>query len=227
MKKNELTHIIRQIVAEEVRKELPSAIAEVFSNFMGQRQPVREETAPREVQRPPQRKEGDLKMALREMFEGTNVMRSEEEMQAPPQARKFTSNPLINEVLNSTRPFSPMERTGAPAGMAALMAQAGAGVPMGGSAMPVMEEGSDPDFTRRMPDMGTVMPSAASAAPIPHMSQAQLLRDDHVPMEGIPQGASVLDVAPAVSQVNPTVGKALTRNYSQMMKLIDSKKKRV
>ena len=35
MKKNELINIIRDIVSEEIRRELPNSIAEVFKNILG------------------------------------------------------------------------------------------------------------------------------------------------------------------------------------------------
>jgi hypothetical protein len=193
MKKNELTHIIKEIVAEEIRRELPNAIAEVFQNFLGQKSVVNERVSPPAPKPDPEDEEISLRSSLKEMFAGTRVM-------TPPQAtagpKNFTKNPVLNEILNQTRPFSPQERTGMGGGMAALMAanQTGMSVPMG--------------TPMAMPSMAPV-------------SQAQLLNDSHIPLSDLPQNVSVMDVA---QHAPPVVAQALTRNYSQMMKLIDKKK---
>lgn len=46
MKKNELTDIIRTLVREEIRKQLPQALTEVFSSLMNGRQVVNEQISP-------------------------------------------------------------------------------------------------------------------------------------------------------------------------------------
>jgi len=223
MKTSELTHMIRQIVAEEIRKELPSAIAEVFSNFMGQKQVVTERAAPRRVQQPqpqPEEEELSMKQSLRELFAGTNVMR-------PPQAqagpRKLAKDPLLNEILNQTAPFSAQQRMGAPMGAAAMMAAAQGGFSMPGAApmAPMMAESSEdePAFTRGMPSMH--VPSHTPHAPmIPPVSQAALLNDNHVPLEGLPEGVSVLDLVKQAGGDDP-VTKALTKNYSGFLKKVN------
>jgi hypothetical protein len=200
MKKNELTHIIREIVAEEIRRELPSAIAEVFQSVLGQKQVVSEQvTSIKRPIDPPEIEKDDeinLKQSLKEMFAGTPVMSPPQVQQKP---KNFTKNPVLNEILNKTRPFSAQERTGMGAGMAALMAQqSGMGI------------------TEATPDFGTIT--------MPTVTQAQLLQDSHAPLADLPQGVSVMDVK---HHAPPAVAGALTRNYSQMMKLIDKKKGKI
>jgi hypothetical protein len=48
----------------------------------------------------------------------------------------------------------------------------------------------------------------------------------HAPLSALPNGVSVLDVA-RQGAVPTTVTNALTRNYSQMLKLIDKKKGKI
>lgn len=215
MKKNELTYMIREIIAEEIRKELPIAIAEVFQSFMGQKPVIKEEIATSHIKPEPVEEEINLKQSLREMFAGTKVMSNP---QAQPVARKFTKDPVLNEILNQTRPFTSQERTGATMGMAAMLAsQGGFSVP-GVMSSPMMEStaaGEDPTFLRNVPNITSLAPT---------VSQAQLLNDNHIPLADLPEGVSVMDVkqhAPAA------VASALTRNYSQMMKLIDKKRGKV
>lgn len=207
MKKNELTHIIKEIIAEEIRKQLPAAIAEVFQSLGGNKSVVNERKIPKEKIEPSPAEDETLsfKQSLREMFSGTKVIPPRPQQQV---AKKFTSNPVLNEILNQTRPFSSQERTGASLGMAAMMASAQSNVSMGGST--------------EVPDMGELVPSRATIAP--QVSQAQLMSDNHVPLSELPDGVSVMDVK---HHVPPVVANALTRNYSQMMKLVDKKRGKV
>lgn len=193
MNKNEFTHIIRKIVTEEIRKELPNAIAEIFQNFMGQKSVVTEKVIPPHLKPEPKEDEMNLKQSLREMFAGTKIMSNPQTLMMP---KHFTKDPKLNEILNQTRPFTPQERMGAP-GTAAMMAATQAGV-----ALP----GTVPDFS------------------VPAIPQAQLLKDDHVPLAELPEGVSVLDVK---EYIPPVVAEALTRDYSKILKLIDKKKGKV
>jgi hypothetical protein len=63
------------------------------------------------------------------------------------------------------------------------------------------------------------MPGAnPGAGAQPHINESA------VPSAAIPEGVSALDVARQVP-LAPPVAQALTKNYSHMMKLIDSKRK--
>lgn len=195
MKKNELTHIIKEIVAEEIRKELPNAIAEVFQNFMGKKAPISKQVVnTKQVASTEDDDAISLKQSMQEMFSG-NIPIPKPQLTAA--QRQFTKNPVLNEILNSTRPFSPQERTGASLGMAGMLASAQA------------------DFGSYQTP--TIDPGIVNAP----ISQTELMRDTHVPLSNIPSGASVMDIK---HHAPPVVAKALTRNYSQMMKLIDQKR---
>lgn len=222
MKKNELTHIIRSIVSEEIRRELPNAIAEVFSNFMGQKQEINERTIskPNLARNQEKEEETSLKHSLREMFTGTDVMRPPQQQREP---KRFAKDPLLNEILNQTSPFTSQQRTGASFGAAAMIAAAQGGVVMPGEAptAPMMDTISEEAFTSRMPAMTQMMPHntpiTSIASPV---SQAELLRDDHAPLSELPPNVSALDVA-QVSGGDDPVTRALTRNYSGFLKKVN------
>ena len=186
MKKSEFARLLRNIISEEIRKELPGAISDALSNTKtikeGITNAVEDSTGEETI---------NLKQSLKEMFSGTNVISNK----PPETTKKFTNNPVLNEVLNSTRPFSQSERTGASMGIAAMMASANAGN----------------------------MPSPSTHISFPTVSPTQILRDDHIPLETLPEGVSVMDVK---QHAPPVIAKALTRDYSQMMKLIDKKREK-
>jgi hypothetical protein len=215
MKKNELTNIIRGIVAEEIRRELPSAIAEVFSNFMGNKTSHVEpppaqhnEIVTEEIDENINSSPIGLKQSLKELFDGTNVIGTRQKQSQP---RKYTSNPKLNDILNQTPPFTSQERTGAAPSIAAMVSATQGNIDM-----------ENPSFTRNMPDMGSLKQTKIQTETIvPPVSQAQLLRDDHAPLSNLPEGVSVMDVK---QYVPPVVADALTRNYSQMLKLVDKKR---
>ena len=160
MKKSELTQltqIIEHLVAREVRKQLPSIIAETFQNMMGRQvvseqrnepEPIQEQLEPRE-----NRIEGsptDFKASLRELFAGTPVMKTPiAENQTRPM-RQFTKDPVLNQILNETTPDL-RQREGL-VGMAAFQGGYSPGFAPGAAAaasMPVEE--AEPAFARNMP----------------------------------------------------------------------------
>lgn len=244
MKKSELsqiTQLIELIVAKEVRKQLPTIIAETFQNMMG-KSVVTEAQKP--VAQPPQRKsieenietvededqdeQVNLKASLRELFAGTPVMQSQPQTRQP---KQFTKNPVLNQILNETVPDL-RSREGL-AGMAAI--QGGynpAAISMAAPMMP-MEEGPEPAFMRNVPSMG--MPRHVHPAPQMHVPSIPVGKppvliegqeSSHAPLSALPDGVSALDVA-RHGAAPATVTNALTRNYSQMLKLIDKKKGKV
>lgn len=243
MKKSELsqiTQLIELIVAKEVRKQLPTIIAETFQNMMGkpvvsesqkpithppQKQPIEENIESEEEN---QDEQVNLKASLRELFAGTPVMQSQPQTRQP---RQFTKNPIFNQILNETVPDL-RAREGL-AGMAAF--QGGynpAAVAMAAPMMPI-EEGPEPAFMRNVPSMGMPRhsPSAAQmhSPSIPVGNPPVLIEgqeSSHVPLSALPEGVSALDVA-RHGAAPATVTSALTRNYSQMLKLIDKKKGKV
>lgn len=206
MKANDLVHIIRKIVAEEIRKELPMAISEVFQNFMGKRQTISETSPDTQIRNLESEPESDnstsTRQSLRELFEGTNVMRTPVAKAEP---KRFTKNPLLNDILNETRPFNSQERHGSPMGASAMAAAVAS------------QYGGSHDVA--MPDVGVM----GSNTIVPPVSQAQLMSESHVPMSNLPEGVSVLDVK---NQVPDVVSRALKRNYSDFMKKVELKVKK-
>jgi len=148
MKKNDLIKVIREIVKQELKKELPNALAQVFSNLMGDQRPAVHSINTVRYINPPVNAVGkqyphtpsqveipdevpteidemsSLKSQLTEMFNnGTPVKRNAQPQASVPPAKQFTSNPVLNEVLNQTRPFNSSERM-------AMRAGGGAGLAM-------------------------------------------------------------------------------------------------
>jgi hypothetical protein len=221
MKANELTHIIRKIVAEEVKKQLPQALSEVFTNLMG-RTVVTEQRAPEPapVQVEEEEPVSEMKQSLRELFAGAQPIQEQVARPTAPAKKNFTKNPVLNDILNQTSPFSGLARQQM-GGMspAAAMAAEMAGIR---SQPSVMSEEPDPEFLRNIPTMGgSVSPGvqiAAATAPVLREGQAS----DHIPLSNVPADVSALDLK---NYAPPAVKNALSRNYSQMMKIIDKKRK--
>lgn len=227
MKKSELTQltqIIEHLVAKEIRKQLPTIIAETFQNMMG-KPIITEQIHP--VQTIKEEKSKDFKTSLKDLFAGTPVIKSEDES-GPKPIKQYTKDPKLNQILNETvSDLRDRERlVGAAAfqgGYSPSLALVPGFNPSAVSAQP-MESGDEPSFSKNMPTM-TGLPESISSIPItkpPILVEGQ--ESTHAPMSMIPEGVSVLDLkqhAPAA------VAGALTRNYSQMMKLIDKKRGKV
>ena len=213
MKKQELkvlTEIIEHIVAREVRKQLPAITSETFQNMMGKSvvteqrqapQPIREEVEPQENRIGDE--EVDFKTSLRELFAGTSVMAAPPVAQNRP-IRQFAKDPKINAILNET--VSDLRYREGLVGGAAMAGGYSPSLnlipgfnPAAGMSMPVEEE--------------TVSPSFMKNAPSIPRSRPQVFQEGTIPAASVPIGTP------------PAVAHALTKNYSQMMKLIDKKKK--
>jgi hypothetical protein len=235
MKKSELTQltqIIEVLVAKEVRKQLPAIIAETFQNMMGKKTIVTEQKQPSKTSLKAQLDEldeevtpDDFKASLKELFNGPPITKQPEMSQPTRAPRHFTNNPVLNQILNETTPD-----------LRARERMMGAAAFQGGYSPTLdMIPGFDPRQAV-MADMGTVeepsfsknMPTMPGASSIPISRPPVLMEGQestHAPMEAVPQGLSVLDLAREVPA--PAVQHALTRNYSQMMKLIDKKKGKI
>ena len=239
MKKSELTQltqIIEHLVGKEIRKQLPSIIAEVFQNMMGkpvvmERQTHESQSIREEIERPIEVNDPDeFKASLRELFSGaTPVRRSQVERPAEQspvkQLKHYTKDPKLNAILNET--VSDLCQRESLVGAAAfqggyspalaMVPGFNAGSVAGPGAMMASEE--EPSFSKNMPTMPSFGP--ASRTPVV-LREGQ--ESTHVPLAELPEGVSALDVAKHVPMPGG-VNQALTRNYSQMMKLIDQKKK--
>lgn len=222
MKKSELTQltqIIEHIVAKEVRKQLPNIIAETFQNMMGNRKVVNEiKPSIEPIQEEIQDETVNLKSSLRELFAGTPVM-SQPQDQRQRQPKQFTKNPVLNQILNETVPDL-RSREGM-VGMAAFQGGYSPSLNMvpgfnPAAAMMPTEDTIEPSFSKNIPSIPISRP--------PVLAEGQI--SNHTPMAAIPEGVSVLDVARQIP-LEGSVAKALTRNYSQMLKIIDKKKGKV
>ena len=234
MKKTELTQltqIIEHLVAKEIRKQLPAIIAETFQNMMGksivneQRQSVR--SIREEIEEPSSEEQQDFKSSLRELFAGTPVMKPQQETLAPREEVRYSKNPMINQVLNETvTQLLDRGRSGMPTATGyspALSMVPGFNPAAAMLDRPIMMEdpsagNNEPAYLKNVP----TIPSSMTVSRPPMLVEGQ--ESTHAPMAEIPVGASVLDFkqhAPAA------VAGALSRNYSQMMKLIDKKRGKV
>ena len=226
MKKSEftqLTQIIEHLVAKEIRKQLPTLIAETFQNMMGkkivneQKQPIRQPIQEK-IEVPDE--EINLKTSLKELFAGTSVMKTNQTQHQ--QQKVFTKNPVLNQILNeTTNDLRQRDRMGGGAlGYSPALAMVPGFSPMSTTgAGQMMEE--EPALLKNIP----MMPGASSMSiPIekpPMLAEGQ--ESSHAPLSTLPEGLSALDVRNHIP--DPNVKEALTRNYSEMMKLIDSKRK--
>jgi hypothetical protein len=260
MKKDDLVKVIRAIVKQELKKELPVALAQVFKNLMGgngpsktanyfpQSPPVsavgREipHTPSAEEMPNPQPEELDetalLKQQLREMFNGdATPAKQPAQRSQPPQAaqskKQYTSNSLLNEVLNQTRPFNSSERMamrvggGGVASMAPGVAMAAAeftpstGAPGVGDLMNNDELG----FMNKIPGMPGADQPMFTAPPTGHsarMTEGQT--GGPAPMETMGQ-ASALDFKNS-SVLPASIRNVLTRDYRSLVRAMDKGKKK-
>lgn len=202
MKTSELTHIIKAIVAEEIKKQLPQALTEVFSSLMGGKTVmVEQKIAPVSVSEEEVEEQPEARQSLRELFASANPDLPVAPV-APPVKRNFTKNTVLNDILNVTQPFSGLARQQM-GGMSpgAMMAAMNSGVSMGGESHI---------------DASTVQMLAGRP---PVLQEGQ--ESDHIPLGHIQGQISALDLK---QHAPPAVKAALSRNYAQMMKIIDKKR---
>lgn len=237
MKKDDLVKVIRAIVKQEIKKELPTALAQVFSQMMGQSQQpqihsinmVRNLKPSHPPVPQPELPEVDetanLKAQLQEMFAGgVSIQRAQP--QAAPPMRTFTKDPVLNEVLNQTRGFNSSERManrvgGMGAGMSPAVAMAASGyAPSGGSTTGAgeMMEGQELGFLQKIPGM-----PGADAPVVDHIPTSRgMVQEGHAPLEGL-GAVSALDLKnhPALPD---SIKGILTRDYRSLVRAMDKKK---
>lgn len=246
MKKNDLIRVIREIVRIELKKELPNALAQVFAQMMGQAQrpeihsinmvrPVPKSEPPVPQPEDPVDEMTSLKSQLQEMFSGgAPVQRTVPQQQAVPQQKKFTSNPVLNEILNQTRPFNGSERMANRVGGAVAAAMSpGVAMAAGAYAAPSaaatgagqMMESSELSFLNKIPGM----PGADSPvlAELP-TGRAAMLREGQ---EGGPAPLESLGTLSALDLKNhpalpDSIKGILTRDYRSLVRAMDKGKKK-
>jgi hypothetical protein len=239
MKKSELiqfTQIIEHLVRKEVRKQLPSIIAETFQNMMGNKQAIVEHMSATsnssddsgEMARPSQNMD-DFKLSMKELFAGIGPQESAVSDLTTPRSQSpkhYTNNPAINQILNET--VSDLRQRDRMVGGAAAFGGYSPSVAIAASAMPqvsltgvgeMVPDSELPSFSR-IPTMPGASVPISKPPPLIEGREST-----HAPMAEIPSGISVLDVARQVPLAAP-VAQALTKNYSAMMKLVDSKRRR-
>lgn len=98
MNKSELTEIIRNIVREEVEKALPNVLVEILASKVNDRETISERVVP--GYRPAPATVARKKLLVE--FDGGQPAMSRPEM-------KFSSNPVLNNILNETQGGIPTE----------------------------------------------------------------------------------------------------------------------
>jgi len=243
MKKDDLVKVIRAIVKQEIKKELPTALAQVFAQMMGQAQKPQihsmnmvRNLAPSTPPVPqPELPEVDetanLKAQLQEMFAGGVSIQRAQPQTAPqmtPQMRTFTKDPVLNEVLNQTRGFNSSERManrvgGMGAGMSPAVAMAASGYSSSGGSTTgagEMMEGQDLGFLQKIPGM-----PGADAPVIDHIPTSRgMVQEGHAPLEAM-GAVSALDLKnhPALPD---SIKGILTRDYRSLVRAMDKGKKK-
>lgn len=218
MKKSELTQltqVIEHLVTREVRKQLPTLIAEAFQNMMG-KSIVMEKQQPIAVPLTEEVIEeagvDDFKMSMKKLFAGVTPTEHASIQGGTHTIKHYTKDPKINAILNET--VSDLKQRERMVGGAALMA--GYSPSMAGTE-PMTNDGEISPLARNLPSMSNISSNAASG---------RVVVSEGIPAAAIPEGVSALDVARQIPLAKP-VAQALTKNYSAMMKLIDSKRKKI
>ena len=246
MKKSDLIKLIREIVRQEIKKELPNALAQWFAlNVMGQSQQSRvqsidttknlskNEQPVSQPQIPADEvdKMASLKSQLQEMFNGGAPIQKATSQQTSPQQKRFTSNPVLNEILNQTKPFNNSERManrvggGGAAVMSPGVAMAAAQFTPAASTTGVgeMMSESDLEFMKNVPSMPGANDPVLTELPActaPVLQEGQ--EGGPAPMEGMAID-SALDLKnhPALPD---SIKNILSRDYRSLVRAMDKKK---
>lgn len=224
MKKSEftqLTLIIEHMVAREVKKQLPTIMTEVFQNMMGKQvvTEIKQSTKPI-LEESMMDEQSDFNTSLKELFSKSPPTRVSQEdpiqIVEQHQTKFYTKDPKINAILNETT--SDLRQRERLVGAAAFQGGYSPSLSMvpgfdPSSEQSIMPSSEEPSFSRNIPTIPIKRP--------PVLREGQ--ESNHVPLSELPEGSSVLDVVSHIP-APAAVKQALTKNYSQMMKLIDKKK---
>lgn len=211
MKKSEFiqfTKIIEHLVAKEIRKQLPSIMTETLHNITGKKnleeykkQDISNKIK-EEINESVSSEEipNNLNTSLRELFSSTGVVESLNIH--PKELKRFAKDPILNQILNET--VSDLQYKDRSVGNAALIA--------GYTPFESSINNNTVDFGKVMSEMNSTNQSTSNMSEL------------HIPLESLPKDLSVLDMT---KYAPPVVQKALTRNYSEMMKMIDKKRGKI
>lgn len=249
MKKTDLIKVIREIVRQELKKELPNALAQTFTKLMGQAQNHKininnnpnlntiisaEEDIPVQSSNEMDEMES-LKSQLSEMLNKGHAPTKRNQMpqqkQQFVQSKQYTNNPVLNEVLNATRPFNSGERMAMRAGGGA-MGMVSPGVAMAASrysssdtSMGVgqMMEDSELNFMNNVPGMpgvnnGPMLTNLPTHAQPIHEGQ----EGGTAPLNGMAID-SALDLKNHPS-LPDNIKNILNRDYRSLVRAMDKKK---
>ena len=251
MKKSDLVKVIREIVKQEIKKELPNALAQMFASMAGGNRPAvhsintvryigqnvphtpSAEEMPQEV---PQELSEELEQTallreqLRDIFSEGEAptrragapQRQQPQQYAPPPPKRFTKDPVLNDILNQTRPFNSQERMamgvgGSGMSPSVMMAAASSGyAPQSQMVAPTgpgqMMESEELGFLSKIPGM--------PGADAPFVTAPPSRMAESAPVSG---EVSALDLKnhPALPENIRTV---LTRDYRSLVRAMDKKK---
>jgi len=244
MKKGDLIKIIREIVRQEIKKELPNALAQMFSSIADRNRPDTDitntechidnhsKTSEKSSELSEETERAALlREQLRDMFndEGgsiKNVARPQIPPQYAPMPKKqFTKDPILNDVLNQTRPFNQNERMAMGVGgmsPSVMMAADNSGytsqtnnqIPMTGTGQ-LMDE-KELGFLSKIPGM----PGSDAPFVTEPLTQHKMQSSISIPDSG---EVSALDL-----KNNPALPKnirnILTRDYRSLVRAMDKKK---
>ena len=249
MKKQDLIKVIREIVRQELKKELPNVLTQVFQNLMSGGKPqdihgpnfqraLPASEPPVPIPQKPKTEMDEWKMQLRAMLDGGAVppeltpLNEQVSRPQPPQPKQFTKNEKYNAVLNATRPFNATER-GQPSwanagGMSPAVAMAGAqfsapSMPETGVGQMMAED--ELTFMNNVPVMPGASGPVLTELPPTSGRASRLVEGQEggaAPMESMGE-MSALDVRnhPALPD---SIKGILNRDYRSLVKAMDKKK---
>jgi hypothetical protein len=237
MKKDDLVKIIRAIVKQEIKKELPNALAQVFTQMMGQTQPqmhglnvvrnVPKSEPPFPQPETPEDEIDSLKGQLQEMLSHGLPVRAAAP-QSVPASKKFTNNPLLNEVLNQTRPFNGSERManrvggGGAMSQGVMMAAHGYDAPQASTTgVGQLMDNDELSFLNNIPGMPGA--DVATVSQLPVANGRGFVGEGQAPLAALPETISALDIRnhPALPS---SIKSVLTRDYRSLVRAMDKKK---
>jgi len=237
MKKDDLVKVIRAIVKQEIKKELPTALAQVFAQMMGQAQQpqihsinmvrnIAPSTPPVPQPVDPVDEMASLKSQLQEMFQGGSPVSRAAAPPAAPPMRQFAKDPVLNEILNQTRGFNSSERmagraSGMGGGMSPAVAMAAGAYQapqVATTGVGELMDGSELGFLNKIPGM-----PGADAPVITQLPTSRgMVQEGHAPLEAL-GNVSALDLKnhPALPA---SIKGILTRDYRSLVRAMDKKK---
>lgn len=234
---NKLTQIIELLVRKEVQKEirtkLPAMISEEIRNITENLQAFSNNSSQINESIKDINDEENFKLSMRELFAGASpneINTTEIPRRSSNAPKHYTKDPVINQILNETT--SDLKQRERMVGGAAQLGGYSPFVALAASSIPqisvsgpgeMMDENEIPSLSKMpaMPMAESNINENIKISSLPTLIEGQ--ESSHAPLEALPDGMSALDVARQIPLADP-VARALTRNYSAVMKKIDEKR---